>query len=155
MVEEIHRPAGFALSGPGVSTLPFRMVREASATDTMSIQKPIITRPLQMDGEFFIHKEGTGRDRVRAMAFRTADGFVGTSTKWDRREAYDNALKARAKAKASAPVKPAPAAPLLHALHESDLFHEVERRGYAVCPAELLGIDANGDALAIDRRAAA
>lgn len=156
-VENIRRPTGFAMSGPGVSTLPFRMVREASATDTMSSHKSIITRPRQVDGEFFIRKSGTGRDRVRAIVFRTSDGFEGVSTKWNRDEAYDKALKARAAARSAGVVeaKPAPAAPLLHNMHESDLCAELERRGYAVCPAELIGLDLNGDALAIDQRVAA
>lgn len=146
------------MSGPGVSTLPFRMVREASATDTMSIQKPVITRGRQMSGEFYMIKEGQGRARVRVMAFRTSDGYVGTSAKWDKQEAYDKALKVRAAAQAAAPavaVKPAPEVQLLHSVHESTLFSEVERRGYAVCPADLLGLDRNGEALAIDVRVAA
>ena len=123
----------------------------------MSIPNHIITRPFQMAGEFSIRKAGSGRDRIRELVFRTADGFEGVSRKWDRREAYDAALKVRAKALANKQVaaaapapevaKPAPEARLLHAMHESDLCAELERRGYAVCPAELIGLDANGNQL--------
>lgn len=88
--------------------------------------------------------------RTCTLVFTTPDGFVGESVprhgRFDHRAAYEAALAARASAQWRASIaeknrvprpgetcnKPAPVAQLLHAIHESTLFGEVERRGYEI-----------------------
>lgn len=89
--------------------------------------------------------------RVCTLVFTTTDGFVGESIprhgRFDHRGAYEAAVAARAAAlfKASQAAanqlprsafervhKPAPSATLLHAIKDTLLFSEVERRGFEV-----------------------
>lgn len=83
--------------------------------------------------------------RTRVLVFTTHDGYVGESRLFKHREAYEAAVAARASAQfaarqasitalpSSRPCdKPAPAVQLLHALKDTILFSEVERRGYEV-----------------------
>lgn len=124
------------------------MEREGSATNPMST----IIRPRQIAGEFKIFK-GEGKSR-RLLTYITECGHVGTSARFNREEAYQNALRERAKravpAARPAPVNPdsAKSAPSLRSLHLSDLCAELERRGYAVVPADEIGLDANGERIA-------
>lgn len=112
-----------------------------------------------VSGEFYIHKEGKGKARVRAIGFRTFDGHVGLSKGWNRDEAYRNAVKIRDEElakQAECPKMPAPVAPVvvlkekpLSEYDEESLMAELERRGWAITTPELLGIDANGDPVVI------
>lgn len=88
--------------------------------------------------------------RVRVLVFTTVDGYVGESTRFNHREAYEAALALKASTTFNALAayvpkpyercaKPAPEARMLHQLDESTLFSEVERRGWAVVSHEDAG----------------
>ncbi len=106
-----------------------------------------IIRPRQIAGEFKIIK-GEGKSR-RLLAYVTECGCTGTSARWNREEAYQAALAERAKRRAAlAPSSVPVRVDSVKTAHTSTLCAELERRGYAICPAELVGLDRKGDALA-------
>lgn len=113
-----------------------------------TVSQTSIRRAHECTGAYSVTKSGRGRHRVRVLTFTTHDGFVGHSPAWSHQDAYDAAVAERAKAQlivlTHAP-KPAPSAPLLHAIDDSTLFSEIERRGYVVVPAAEMGIAPNGD----------
>lgn len=62
--------------------------------------KSKLGKPFEDDGKFYVDKGERG-ERPRALVFRTHDNFVGFSTKFRRREAYEAAFAAKARSKYS------------------------------------------------------